>query len=191
MTGQDTKKSDKPQSETKLTTKQNTPSDIDEYLKTDEFKEYLNIASITGQMPKPFQELSLLEQRQTISNYHQWIKLGKPKPKMPEMPMTAVKAPVDIFRVKHRGKEKIYWDDTSGVKVGVTYKDGNIVDYTIDYSDEKATELMNEREQLLDPNQKRNCYIVLDARVHIVHDIDFKKPFDELAKALKEETYHF
>lgn len=181
---------DKPdkKSETKLKT---TPADIDEYLKSDDFKAYIQIATLTGQLTKPFEELSILEQRQTISNYHQWVKLDRPKPKMPEMPMAAVKSPVDIFRIKHRGKEKIYWDNTAGEKIGVTFKDGNPVDYTIDYTDAKADELMAEREQLLDPNQRRNCYIVLDGRIHIVHDIDFKKPFDELAKALKEESYHF
>lgn len=150
-----------------------------------DFAEFVQICKMTGTMGEEYQNLSAEDKAKFDVGFRQWLKLGKPKPTMPELPKAKVAGVVDLWRVRARQQEWIYYDTTAGKKEGVEQKNGKIVKYTIPYTTTKVQELLKEREQVTDIDQPVHCYIVFDGKPHTIQEEDMLKPFDQVVKNLK------
>lgn len=180
----------------KSETKHEKPSKVktqsfEDFCKDDKVLEYVKILDLTGNLPKALEQFDLMEQKALQANYYQWDRAGRVKPKMPEMQAVQVPVPVDLFRVLQRGKEFLYYDMTGGEKVGVDYKDGRVSKYTLEYTTETAQKLLQEQEELNEPSQRTNCYMIIDGQTKIIHAKDFIKPFEEIAQAIRSNQYVF
>ena len=164
---------------------------FEEFCKDEQVLEYVKILEIVGQLPKPLEQFDLMEQKALQANYYQWDRAGRQKPEMPKMQAVQVPVIVDLFRVLQRGKEFIFYDMTNGEKVGVEYKDGRVSKYTLEYSTELAEKLLKEQEELNEPSQRTNCYMIIDGQTKIIHAKDFLRPFEEIAQDIRSNKYVF
>ena len=150
-----------------------------------EFPDFIQISKITGTLTKDFQDLTVVEKKQFEVGFHQWLKAGKPKPTMPEIPKSIIAAPVDIWRARFRQKEFFYYDTTAGSKIGVEESNGRIINYTEEYSVEKIKKLLDERDKITELQQPVHYYIIFDGNPHTIQPEDLLKPFDQVVEELK------
>ena len=157
-----------------------------------EFNEFMEIQKVIGNLRVQYPDLTPLEQTTFKASFEQWKQAGKPKPTFQNLPKVILSVPVDIFRIKSKGKEWIFWDTTDGKHPGIiTGANEKVTGYDVEYNTEKLESLLKEREELLSPDQNRNCYMELNSKRHIIHQEDMLKPYDEVATKLKEGTYFF
>lgn len=156
-----------------------------------EFNEFLDIQKVIGNLRKQYSELTPLEQKTLKATFDTWKKAGKPKPKFDSIPKVELSVAVDVCRVKSKGKEWIFYDTLDGKNPGKIIENGKVIGYDIPYSEEKLKELFKEREELLSPGQRRNCYMIVNSKPTVIHEEDMFKPFDDIAQKIKEGTYFF
>lgn len=163
-----------------------TQENVEDVKKTAEWKEFITLCKVTGQLPGEFEDLVLEKQKEFEVGFNQWIKAGKPKPSMPELPKEAIASPVDIWIVKHKSKIWYYYDDTMGKKHGVKEILGKIVGYEFEFDQAKVKQLIAERDELTPLSQIRSQYIVFDNRVHPIHEDDLLRDFDQVQADVRQ-----
>ncbi len=162
--------------------------------KTEEkkFNEFMEIQRVIGNVRVQFPDLTPLEQTTFKESFKQWVAAGEPKPSFQNLPKVVLSVPVDIFRIKSKGKEWIHWDTTDGKHPGIIVgANQKITGHDVEYSIEKLQSLFKERDELLSPDQNRNCYMELNSKRYVIHQEDMLKPYDDVATKLKEGTYFF
>lgn len=163
-------------------TKQETYAHVEE---DPDFEEFVQIARMTGTIAQDYQTLGLEDKKKFEVGFHQWKKAGKPKPAMPELSKGVVEYPIDIWIAKAKGKIWYYYDTNLGHKLGVKEDNGRMSEYAFEYTVDKMTELMKEREELCPVEQNRNQYVVINAQVHVISEEDLLKPYDKLVELIK------
>lgn len=174
---------------------------LDELIDVPDFVTFLQYKAIAGQ----YQANTILSDDQKaalVAEYGRWIKAGKPKPSMPTLTGISVPVITSIYRIKTRGKQKIYAYISDGTVKGITEKAKHVkridpntgiefetneltgeVDknYTLDYTKEIGERLVNEALSTAEYPEKIGLY-VYDGRQKLgpLSPEDFNLDYDEL-----------
>lgn len=173
------------------------PSDL-----TEEMQEYLQMRKLSG---LPTDVDSDQGRAQFIVDYNKWVAAGQPRPKMPDV--IPDPAPVKLYRVRHLGKQKMYFfggdhkfhgkrveriqqfkdtDDGKGGKIKVPAGFREVVHYDINFDAAKAKALVAQAtSQFIEPR----CYFVVSGATLRVTLEDFVGDFDAIIRQHKEGKY--
>jgi hypothetical protein len=79
---------------------------------TEEMTKYISYKETCGVVQVPLDTESA--QRFFITEFNQWIRNGRPRPKMPEVNVESDPVPHNLYRLRVRGIQKIYYVDSKG-----------------------------------------------------------------------------
>jgi hypothetical protein len=174
---------------------------FDELIDVPDFVTFLQYKAIAGE----YHANTVLNEDQKaalVAEYGRWILAGKPKPSMPTLTGISVPVITSIYRIKTRGKQKIYAYISDGTKRGISEiaKHVRRVDpntgkefetneltgevdkhYTLDYTKELGEKLLGEALSTAEYPEKIGLY-VFDGRQKLgpLNPEDFNLDFDEL-----------
>lgn len=152
-----------------------------------DFKEFLEICKMTGQLTQEYGQLSLEDKKSIEVGFHQWIKAEKPKPTMPELPKAKIEYPIDVWIAKSKGKTFVFYDTNLGKKHWVEENRGRYIKFDTEATSDVITKLLQEREELCPLEQPRHQYVMIGTQVHLIQDeTDILKPYDELVQIARK-----
>lgn len=175
---------------------------FDVLLKTEDFKDFLRIATVTGSIPES--KPTDLEQEKIVDQYKVWVDSGRPKPKMPESVKSGVEEIIRIYRRKVNGVQYLSYvvkgkSEQVGMETTVTYgkngdgqEDKSIIiardrKPVIKYTDKNAKELIQKAKRYHIDDYKL-YFVYQTATVRVTNDDNFTGDFDSLmSRAMNKE----
>ncbi|MEO9364427.1 MAG: hypothetical protein ABI348_11055 [Nitrososphaera sp.] len=162
------------------------------------FKHYQEVAGLTVLLETES------DQNRFVKEFNSWIKAGRPAPKMPELVVEEDPVPMKLYRIRHRGKQYVYWRDTRAKLYGKVvhirqtehhgadktqkfYREQEVIEYTIPYNKELGTKLV---EDSLARCVYPTFYFVNDPNhKYSVKPEDFNADLDQIIQLHREKKY--
>jgi len=183
-----------------LTSKNMEADSFEELLETEDFKDFIRIATVTDNIPDS--ELSQLDKDMLVDQYKSWVEDGRPKPKMPEL-KSKVEEILRIYRRKVGGKQFISYvvkgkSEQVGMETELTYaKINGVEDRSLiiarrrypskPYSDKVARELISKAKRY-NPDTFSMHFVYQTMTLTVMNEENFTGDFDSLVtKAMKRE----
>lgn len=175
---------------------------------TPDMQEFIEMKRATGRLvtgldTKPGQEAFLRD-------YNSWVAAGRPKALMPEYQIKENPPPIKLYRIRDRGRQKIFWrtvdgklhgkriveipieesvENSLGEKKTVVTRKIQAEEYTVDYTVEFGKKLL---EDALKRAPFVMCAFVTGRRNQLKYAVrpeDFNGDFDQIIRLHQEKKY--
>ena len=186
---------------TKIEPPRNEEEKQESFTITDEMQQLIDLRKAAGQITK----LDTDEEKHRFGReFHTWVKAGSPRPKMPVLVTIEDPIPQKLYRIKHMGRQKIFWRDTKNVMHGKEFikapimkivKDAQTgedmevverydqkVNYTIDYTKVLGEKLLDDA---IDRCFNPTFYVIAGEKA-LVGPKEFNTDFDQLLDKIRK-----
>jgi len=178
-----------------IPSKISTKTFLEQFKESEDMQTFYKYKSVAGNYPQ-VEKFTPQQERDFTLEFNVWIDNNKPAPEMPAMKANLIPIPSQIYRVKHLGKQYLWYNLQNGGEVGrehvpILDSDRHVVGedivYTIPYTKAEAERLLQEAQD----KARTPSYGFEDSthKYHVSAEDFTKDDFDSIIKMHRKKEY--